>query len=698
MDGIGSVNTLSVKLSTAREGTSAAYVPGTGKVYIFGGYYYQNYTPHYLDEIVEFDPVAGSVHTLSVRLPTARRVTSAAYVPGTGKVYIFGGYYVQGSTSYYLDEIVEFDPVAGSVHTLSVRLPTARVDTAAAYAPETGKIYIFGGDEGGLVNEVIEFDPASGHLNAWSGVFPQGLSQMSAVYAPATGKVYVFGGNDGSYGTLVILQFDPATGQVSVLPARLPYYVSKSTSAAYAPETSKIYVFGGAWGSNYEDAIVEFDPVTGMVRELAVKLPSKRSSTSAAYAPATGKVYIFGGCYDYVQGYTGYYLDRIVEVRFDYYAWEQQAQSLGLDRWPIGIISATLSADQILNSQTVTYTLSNDGGRIWEDVALGVAHTFSDTIGSDLRWRANLSGNGKATPVIERLSIYYCPNRTMAAPVAPSLDPITNTNSDGYYPMSWNAIPSARTYVVEESSAVDFRNALVVSVTTQTNLWITRRELGTYYYRVQAWNARGNGDWSNAQQTTVTQRIAAPVLNSIDNAVGWSNYILTWDEIGPGVTSTVQRDASPSFSSPVTVYEGQAARSRQVVSELGTYYYRVKAADDGLVSGWSNTQSVQVRLLGPEPGNYTGILSVSFNVTANQEVCNFNITVPFGTGSCWIYLSSCAAINGNSFAFAQFELGAIYAITGAFDSRTHTSGSYYVSMCGGTIIIPGSSGTWEASR
>jgi hypothetical protein len=474
--------------------------------------------------------------------------------------------------------------------------------------------------------------------------------------------------------------------------------VSKSTSAAYAPETSKIYVFGGAWGSDYEDAIVEFDPVTGMVRELAVKLPSKRSSTSAAYAPATGKVYIFGGCYDYVQGYTGYYLDRIVEVRFDYYAWEQQAQSLGLDRWPIGIISATLSADQILNSQTVTYTLSNDGGRIWEDVALGVAHTFSDTIGSDLRWRANLSGNGKATPVIERLSIYYCPNRTMAAPVAPSLDPITNTNSDGYYPMSWNAIPSARTYVVEESSAVDFRNALVVSVTTQTNLWITRRELGTYYYRVQAWNARGNGDWSNAQQTTVTQRIAAPVLNSIDNAVGWSNYILTWDEIGPGVTSTVQRDASPSFSSPVTVYEGQAARSRQVVSELGTYYYRVKAADDGLVSGWSNTQSVQVRLLGPEPGNYTGILSVSFNVTANQEVCNFNITVPFGTGSCWIYLSSCAAINGNSFAFAQFELGAIYAITGAFDSRTHTSGSYYVSMCGGTIIIPGSSGTWEASR
>jgi len=101
----------------------------------------------------------------------------------------------------------------------------------------------------------------------------------------------------------------------------------------------------------------------------------------------------------------------------------------------------------------------------------------------------------------------------------------------------------------------------------------------------------------------------------------------------------------------------------------------------------------------PEPGHYTGSSpSVSFDVTEDQQVCNFDITVRFGIGYCRIRPSSCAEIADNDFAFSEAEMGAIYEITGTFDTQTHASGSYRVSMCGGVIVIPASEGVWEASK
>jgi hypothetical protein len=228
---------------------------------------------------------------------------------------------------------------------------------------------------------------------------------------------------------------------------------------------------------------------------------------------------------------------------------------------------------------------------------------------------------------------------------------------------------------------------------------MTRQALGSYYYRVRAWNSAGNGVWSEQQQATVTERIAAPALNPIENADGRSSYNISWEAIGPGVSYTLQRDASPAFPTPVTVYTGTNTTSRQSVSDLGTYYYRVKAADNGLESDWSSPQSVAVTQLGPEPGHYTGWrFSVSFDVTQDQKVCNFSITVPFGTGACRITPSGCTEIAGNSFGFVRIELGANYIIVGTFDTPTHASGSFYVSMCQNVIVFPGSSGTWEASK
>jgi len=67
--------------------------------------------------------------------------------------------------------------------------------------------------------------------------------------------------------------------------------------------------------------------------------------------------------------------------------------------------SATLTATATLNSQTITYALSNDAGTTYNTVTSGTAYTFGTT-GADLRWRATLSSTDTtATPVLTAISL-----------------------------------------------------------------------------------------------------------------------------------------------------------------------------------------------------------------------------------------------------------------------------------------------------
>ncbi|USN53928.1 MAG: type II secretion system protein [Candidatus Nomurabacteria bacterium] len=71
------------------------------------------------------------------------------------------------------------------------------------------------------------------------------------------------------------------------------------------------------------------------------------------------------------------------------------------------ITSATLTVTEELNSQSISYELSADGGAHFEAVTPGINHTFS-TQGTDLRWRATLSTtNTSVTPRILDLSLSY---------------------------------------------------------------------------------------------------------------------------------------------------------------------------------------------------------------------------------------------------------------------------------------------------
>jgi hypothetical protein len=77
-------------------------------------------------------------------------------------------------------------------------------------------------------------------------------------------------------------------------------------------------------------------------------------------------------------------------------------------------------------------------------------------------------------------------------------------------------------------------------------------------------------------------------------------------------------------------------------------------------------------------------------------VRDFYIKVPFGIYSCGITIPEDIDIVGGQFTY-EWASG-LNDISGEFTSSTSASGSYYVAYCDGTLLIPGSQGTWEAYK
>ena len=90
-----------------------------------------------------------------------------------------------------------------------------------------------------------------------------------------------------------------------------------------------------------------------------------------------------------------------------------------------------------------------------------------------------------------------------------------------------------------------------------------------------------------------------PVLNAISNAPEYDgSYQVSWSTVPGTVTYVLQEAASAAFIQPVTAYSGGNTSHVVTGKPAGTYHYRVKATSEFGDLGWSNTQSVEVKLPG----------------------------------------------------------------------------------------------------
>ena len=123
-----------------------------------------------------------------------------------------------------------------------------------------------------------------------------------------------------------------------------------------------------------------------------------------------------------------------------------------------------------------------------------------------------------------------------------------------------------------------------------------------------------------------------PTLNSITSPDTDGNYSVTWSSVSGATSYTLETDDNTGFNSPTAVYTGGSTTYNEVSQTHGTWYYRVKASNNGGDTIWSSSISVTVvsyvtsltSFTGPTTGSTN--TSRTYNVTVSPVTATFPIT------------------------------------------------------------------------
>ena len=85
-----------------------------------------------------------------------------------------------------------------------------------------------------------------------------------------------------------------------------------------------------------------------------------------------------------------------------------------------------------------------------------------------------------------------------------------------------------------------------------------------------------------------------PTLYDIENADGDDSYTINWSTASLATSYTLEEDDNADFSSPTVAYSGTETTKTVAGKALGNYYYRVKAENGTLSSGWSAVKMASV--------------------------------------------------------------------------------------------------------
>ena len=173
--------------------------------------------------------------------------------------------------------------------------------------------------------------------------------------------------------------------------------------------------------------------------------------------------------------------------------------------------------------------------------------------------------------------------------------------------ISWQPSLKADAYSLEVARTPTFDTTEVsVSGITETAYLIEGLEHGTeYVWHVRATNAQSTSKYSTTYRfTTAAAPPAAPVLTApADGAAGLPTTVtLDWEAVTGADEYTIEIDSTAEFENPIHqlfTTDSEVALTG-LVSER-TYFWRVRAADDGDAGEWSETWTFTTIIALPAP-------------------------------------------------------------------------------------------------
>lgn len=290
-------------LPAARFYGAGASVPDTNTAYLIGGY---DNNLNLLNEIVAMDMSTGDTRVVA-NLPVAVGTQTATYVAATNSVYVFGGEIGLAAQN----SIVRYDLTTGLVTQLAATLPIAHFFGNALWHPGIQRVLLIGGYANGPVtalNTVMLFDPVAETVQTAAVTLPSGRYNAAVAYSPLTDRVYIFGGNDNAFfGSQTRTTWELAinadgTGAVTPLPqADLPLSHIFAT-AVVDPKTQLIHIVGGS-----AEYVQTFDPRTNTTWRTRQRMPRNYSNgnnngavlnklyQTVVYSPQNRHALVIGG-------------------------------------------------------------------------------------------------------------------------------------------------------------------------------------------------------------------------------------------------------------------------------------------------------------------------------------------------------------------------------------------------------------------
>jgi YD repeat-containing protein len=217
-------------------------------------------------------------------------------------------------------------------------------------------------------------------------------------------------------------------------------------------------------------------------------------------------------------------------------------------------------------------------------------------------------------------------NRTEVASRAPPGVPasitVPSSNTSGSYNITWTAASGTLTkYELYESTNSGFSSQTLEYSGTALTKAMSGKASGTYYYRVRACNGAACGGYrTGANAVTVNLTPGVPASITVPASSSTGSYTVSWGTSTGTVTAYQLYEATnSSFTGQVQAYSGTGTSKAISGKANGSYYYRVRACNGSICSGYrTGANATTVTLVPPAaPASISGPL---MNTTGNYSI------------------------------------------------------------------------------